>query len=232
MGFLLQFIGWFSFFLALALILPNIIPVPGQLQRRIRSDVKVNTAFYSYTSNYVSVFHAVYVFYASLTILLREGINYVGYNTPQQTSIFAFSCGYFLNDLIFGYLKKYNDTATHFHHIFSIGSLVYTLLKGQYGDNLLWAFVITEVSNPFLLLSRNFETTDSCKRLAFPLSLTFAIVFIFARTVIAYKFIPAMMNEPVCLFLKLNCAFLCMLTRVHLAVLGAHRRAQADQGDL
>ena len=229
MEFVVQYLFWVVFFLLLALILPRVIPVPDTLVKQFGPAAAKHPQFYSFTSNFVSVFHAVVTFVVSIILLSISGVDYMRANTPEQTSLFAFSCGYFTIDFIFGIIHKYNDTPTHFHHICTTSSFIYGLVKARYGDNLLWALTMTEISNPFLLLSRNFEMIPKLQHLAFPLSLIFAGVFIFARTYLANYFISGMMVSQVSLYLKLNCAFLCFLKRVYFAVLGLCHRAQTDQ---
>lgn len=221
MEFLIQYAFWVLFFLLVALILPRVTPVPDLLKAEFGPKAATSPQFYSFTSNFVSVFHAVVSLICSAYLLHADGLDYLRANTASQNNLFAFSCGYFTIDFLFGILQGYNDLATHFHHVFSISSFVYALIKGRYGDNLLWALVITEISNPFMLLSRNFEKMTRYQKLSFPFSIVFAGVFIYARTYLCTHFIPAMMFEPVSLYLKLQCSFLCELNRVHLAALGA-----------
>jgi hypothetical protein len=228
MEFLIQYFYWVILFLVVAILLPRIIPVPDELRRSFGDKASTHPLFYSYTSNFVSAFHAVVTFTAAWLHMKKYGLEFMRLNTPEENSISAFSCAYFTIDFIFGILQRYNDLVTHFHHVFSSSSFVYCLIKGQYGDNLIWALIITEVSNPFMLLGRNAEKTDRFKHLSTPLMLIFIFVFIFSRTYLAATYIPGMMAAPVSLFLKLECSFLCRLNRVHFSVLGLRDHQQTD----
>lgn len=217
-----EFLFWTVLISGILIYAVSIYPMPPNIAKKIEKESERKTALWNHVSNVVSVFHAIIVFVISGFLIYTNGVNYTSESYPAMEHFFIFSSAYFTSDFILGIIKKYNDIPMHVHHIFTILSVLYGATKGRYGDNILWALFITEISNPFLLLSKICENDPKNEKYVPPLLFTFAILFLAFRTYIAGILILPMQAAPVCLYLKLNCAIICKIIRVYIFVLGVY----------
>jgi hypothetical protein len=58
--------------------------------------------------------------------------------------------GYFIYDLVYGYVKKYNDFDMHFHHVVSTLFLAWPLFSGFYGAEAVETVIQAEITNPLI----------------------------------------------------------------------------------
>ena len=207
-----SFIAWITAWIILDLILSKTLPVPDKI-KLIKDDKERETAFWEYLTNMLSIVHAVSTFVVSVILLQINGLNYISKNTEGQTNLLVFSVSYFVSDAIFGYWKGYNDKLMHFHHFLAIFSFGYMAFKGMYASNACWCYVITECTNPLLLLSKNLDRHSGYEKLSKAFSIVFAITFIICRTYLVKFCLVPMLQTPVVLFLKLQGALTCYLNR-------------------
>ena len=90
--------------------------------------------------------------------------------------------GYFVYDLIYGIVKKYNDKDMHFHHVVSLVFVAWPLFSGYNGAEAVEAIIQAEITNPCInateilpLIGDGFP-----KQTAF-FQFTFLITFILVR---------------------------------------------------
>lgn len=211
-------IAWLTFWAVLTLILLMTVNQPSSI-RRMTDPQKRESAFWEYITNFISFLHAATTVVVSIILIRVNGLNYIGENTEGQNSLLHFSVAYFINDLIFGIWKRYNNKEMNLHHLIGIFSFGYMALKNTYADNACWCYVVTEFSNPIFLLSKIFDHHEGHEHKSKILSIVFAFTFILCRSYIASFFVYEMQLTSVCLFLKLQSGLICTLIRASLDVL-------------
>ena len=114
--------------------------------------------------------------------------------------------GYFVYDLIYGIIKKYNANDMHFHHVVSLVFVAWPLFSGYNGAEAVEAIIQAEITNPFINGTEIFpmygdgypKQTMFCQ---FAFLFTFIVVRVFWSTnslrllqlsdsSLAFKFVP------------------------------------------
>jgi len=210
--------AWLTVWAVSTFVLSRTVGQPSTI-RKINDPKKRDIAFWEYITNFLSLAHATAVVVVAIILIRINGLNYIGNNTEGQNSMLHFSVAYFINDFIFGIWKKYNNKEMNLHHLIAIFSFGYMALKGTYADNACWCYVVTEISNPILLVSKLFDQHQGHQNKCRILNILFAFTFILCRSYIASFFVYEMQLTSVCLFLKLQSGMICELTRALVDVL-------------
>lgn len=173
--------------------------------------LKALELYWGYLSNYVSIVHAILSIILAAYVVTTYGIVFRKANYIVEDVIITISLGYFVVDTLLSIFFGYGDSLMFFHHIECIVSLLYPVFKGYYGNIIVWAIMIAEISNPFMLLWKNFGIIKK-KKLEFYFGIVFSISFLILRTYcIGYVAFPLQSSE-VSLLLKLHCGLLWYLS--------------------
>ena len=198
----------FSFY---NLILYHSYPIPFKL-RKVKDPLELRKLFYDYVTAISSFIHAVILIVGSSIVLYVIGIDYNRPNANEENLLIAFSIGYFISDTILGIFAGYNDNIMLMHHLFGLFGLTYSLIKQNYGNTIVFAFVVAEISNPFMILRKNLDKHKGAEALSIFSGVIFSLTFIICRTVIiGYVMIPFFITDA-SLLIKLFGGFLWYLS--------------------
>ena len=191
-----------AYFFVLNQVLYRTHPVPFKIRNMEDAGEKWLT-FWKHVASYSSMIHAVVSFVLSLIVVLEVGMRYNQENLREEVLVLCFSLGYFINDTIYGYITKYNDVFLFAHHIICVSALLYVIIRGDNGNVIIWALIVTEISNPFLIIRQNAQMHKKLEQLSTITGIIFAFVFVFARTIgIGICFMP-LFRLPTPLILKM-----------------------------
>eukprot|EP00013_Stygamoeba_regulata_P019161 CAMPEP_0177660202 /NCGR_PEP_ID=MMETSP0447-20121125/17893_1 /TAXON_ID=0 /ORGANISM="Stygamoeba regulata, Strain BSH-02190019" /LENGTH=276 /DNA_ID=CAMNT_0019165209 /DNA_START=206 /DNA_END=1036 /DNA_ORIENTATION=- len=129
-------------------------------------------------------------------------------NTPEQDFVFCVSLGYFANDQLSMSLFGLEDDAggTLLHHASSLLVLIYTLISGQSGCELLRAAFLLEATNPNLHIRwmlRSFNMSTSAVYMAN--DAMFMVLFTLFRVVVGLPLTYLTVSDPgVSMFVKIS----------------------------
>lgn len=208
-GLLLTILFSSIIFTALYFIFEKFFPIPNSLSQ-LPAQEKFSK-YWAYIDNYVSFVHAVIMIILCSVVVNREGLKLYSPNTELEEYTIAVSLSYFIVGTIFSIAFELNDRLMLFHHVLCILSIIYPLFKGYYGNIIIWSLFYAEISNPFMLLWKNFDVLEK-KTLNFIFGFIFSIMFVVLRTyfvgVLAFK----AQGARISLVLKLYCGFLWFLS--------------------
>lgn len=180
------YLGCFAFWLCVSKTCFTVFPCPDHLLPKNNKNKKTK-AYYDYYGNYPSIVHAILAFIIGCYTLITEGLNLGETNSLLVKFVMIFSFTYFLYDTIISEYQRYNNTAMTIHHIVTLLITSYCLFKNSCGNEIIFALVSAEISNPFNLVR---EILRHHKRdgeaLYLNCSLIFAALFIISR----FGFVP------------------------------------------
>lgn len=170
---------------------------------KIRDSREKRKIFYDYITSISSLVHAIAVIVASVIVLNKVGMHFDHPNINEENLIISFSIGYFISDTILGAYAGYNDILMLMHHAFGLFGLSYALIKQSYGNAIMCAFAIAEISNPFMILRKNFDKHRGAHSLSVFCGIIFSISFIICRTVIFGYFMIPFISSKASLVVKI-----------------------------
>lgn len=135
-------------------------------------------------------------------------------NVPLEVTALSFSISYFLVDTYFGIVYKFNGIQMVTHHVLSIILSLSVILSGSCSYTVTLAFMLGEMSNPFLLTKMMAGRHSHLADVSYFATLIFSAVFLIARGPLALYYAEICFSRNLGIVLRVTLAAACCLTRV------------------